>query len=515
LFVHIPKCAGTSIELALEIADQYPEIGLKPISTTPNISSLFGGGLQHLTIREVLRNFPEVKARSGLFSFSVVRDPVDRFVSHFLWKHYRFSNVQLDDKNVIPMLLQEIDELIAQSGSLDLFQAPFEGHEYCEGDTQTIGVDDIRRHLLPQCSFLFYRGGIPLDAIYPISAMKALEKDLQQRGAIAGQIPQRMAGTARQALRQMIPVGAARAIQDIYSHDARMHALVCETSKRLSGGACPGTNIDLKQITNASSSLASRQTRSTELKPPFPKKLWMYWHQGWEHAPAIVQKCTQSWLMRNASWQTHFLTAKNLHEVVEIPDCYKGDFALPLPALSDVIRVHVLDKHGGVWVDATTWCVRPLDEWLAKVLANTGFFAYVRPAPSRPLSTWFLAASPQHPILERLKVAIDKLWEQVAGGLITLEVTDDPTSKDYFWLHKILAELMQTDPIIAKLRDAGPSISADAPHYLQKVGLLAPVTVDVEFHIRNKLTNVYKLNRRVELPKATDDTVLGVLFKTL
>ena len=97
LFIHIPKCAGTSVEVALGIADEYPEIGLKPTSTQPHFASMFGGGLQHLTIKEIVRNFPQVITRKGLYSFSVIRDPVKRFVSYFVWNNYRFSDVSLDD----------------------------------------------------------------------------------------------------------------------------------------------------------------------------------------------------------------------------------------------------------------------------------------------------------------------------------------------------------------------------------------------------------------------------------
>jgi Capsular polysaccharide synthesis protein/Sulfotransferase family len=515
LFVHIPKCAGTSIEVALGVANEYPEIGLRVTSTRPHLAGLFGGGMQHLTIREIRQNFPEVAAQPGLFSFSIVRDPVDRFISHFLWKHHRFSDVLHNDVDLMPALSTEIEQLLEQSNSLDIFRAPFEGLEYCEGDIQTVSLIDIRRHLLPQCSYLFDRGSVPIDVIYPISAMNNLERDLQHRGAVVGTIPHRMVGKASKSLRQMIPENAKRLIQDVYRHDMRLYAKVREVSSRLSGGGCPGAAIDLNEVVDGTSVPPTRKVRDIRLASSVPRILWMYWHQGWNNAPAIVQKCAESWLKRNPSWVINFLTAENLDEAIKIPDFYKDKCEIPLPALSDVIRIHLLTQYGGVWADASTWCVRPLDEWLYKVTADTGFFAYALPAPGRPLSTWFIAASPQHQFMNLLRVAADELWQQVAENRIVLNVTDDPNSRDYFWAHRIFANLLLIDPTIEELWYRGPQIKADAPHYLQNVGLQNTLTPDVEFHIRNKLTNVYKLSRRIALPEAIEGTVLDALFKTL
>jgi mannosyltransferase OCH1-like enzyme len=41
-------------------------------------------------------------------------------------------------------------------------------------------------------------------------------------------------------------------------------------------------------------------------------------------------------------------------------------------------RLCLLRTHGGVWVDATVFCRRPLDEWLPEHAAS-GFFAFANP----------------------------------------------------------------------------------------------------------------------------------------
>ena len=109
----------------------------------------------------------------------------------------------------------------------------------------------------------------------------------------------------------------------------------------------------------------------------------MYWHQGWNKAPDIVKRCADTWQRHNPTWDINFLDATTLGEKVKLPVALKS-MNLPLPALSDVIRMCLLKKYGGVWADATLWCVRPLDDWIDSACASTGFLLTINPAPTVP-----------------------------------------------------------------------------------------------------------------------------------
>ena len=507
LFVHIPKCAGTSIEVALGIADDYPELGRAPTTTVPHIRSLFGGGLQHLTVREMRRNYPEIAARPTLFTFSVVRDPIDRFLSHVAWKHFRFSDRRVDEGEAKRVLAAEVDAL-ADFARAAVFRRPFAGYEYCETDPPAIEPNDVKRHLIPQCAYLFDDGIVRVDSVYAIEAIDALEEDLRDRGALAAPIPHRMVGAQTAALRGLLPANVGRAIEEIYRHDVELHARV-----RAQAGACAGPAV--ASVARRAPPASAATTADNVAAPVCPRRLWLYWHQGWDNAPELARNCLANWRRRNPAWQVDALSWQTLGDFVRIPGLYGTELSLPLPALSDIIRVYLLSRYGGVWADASTWCARPLDEWIDGVLSASGFFAYAAPAPDRPISTWFLAAARGHYITEALKADADELWRRVAEKSITLDVTDDPGSKDYFWVHRIFANRLATDPEMAALWAKTPRVSALTPHYLQKVGMLHPATDDVMFHVRNKLTNVYKLDRRMDLPTRLEGSVLGTLFATL
>ena len=90
MFCHIPKCGGSSIEnycskIGLEIAffDQY--YTAKPATQKWNISSP-----QHIDGESLLRLFPE-----NFFDayFTVVRNPVDRLKSAFIFHKYKAKSI--------------------------------------------------------------------------------------------------------------------------------------------------------------------------------------------------------------------------------------------------------------------------------------------------------------------------------------------------------------------------------------------------------------------------------------
>jgi hypothetical protein len=76
---------------------------------------------------------------------------------------------------------------------------------------------------------------------------------------------------------------------------------------------------------------------------------------------------------------------------------------LSVQALSDWVRVCALEKHGGVWLDATVVCVRPLEAWVDLGLDNLQGFTAWHP---KILESWALAAPPRHPLVSAWKAEL-------------------------------------------------------------------------------------------------------------
>ena len=268
-----------------------------------------------------------------------------------------------------------------------------------------------------------------------------------------------------------------------------------------------------------------------------PRQIFLYWDQGWKQAPDLVKRCAETWPAYNPSWNIFFLDRSNVEEKINIPYLARS-INLPLPALSDVIRLALLKHHGGVWADATLWCARPLDDWIDDVCQKAGFFAYEKPGIGRrnswrPLSTWFLAAIPDSRIVSLwhtimihflLKAKISSIFGAFGEGLfsclmpqlkgLSVPINDHPGIDNYFWVHKLFQISMDNDPEFLKLWLSVPKISAAGPNKLWRYGLLNEPDMDVMDYILSTKAYMHKLNRRLEIPPDISGTVLDLLYRS-
>lgn len=140
-----------------------------------------------------------------------------------------------------------------------------------------------------------------------------------------------------------------------------------------------------------------------------PKVIWIYWHTGFESAPLLVKQCLASWRKYHPSWKIQLLDQHNLDEFVDrssYPDLpnFKVQYG------SDLIRLDLLTKYGGVWADATTFCTKPLESWLAEYLID-GLFAFDSIKKERWVQSWFIAANKESPFIKLWRDAMFNQFE--------------------------------------------------------------------------------------------------------
>lgn len=112
IFVHIPKCAGTSIEAALGMHGDLNFIGVQPyLDQIVNKSTLFGKGVQHLTAEE-LETLLGADVFNKYFKFAVVRNPWDRFISYVSWRGRKMGEKKWFDK--FPLSKADVDEAVCE-----------------------------------------------------------------------------------------------------------------------------------------------------------------------------------------------------------------------------------------------------------------------------------------------------------------------------------------------------------------------------------------------------------------
>jgi len=237
-----------------------------------------------------------------------------------------------------------------------------------------------------------------------------------------------------------------------------------------------------------------------------PKKIWIFWYQGWNDAPEIVKKCLQTWKKSNPAWTIHPLDKNSISEFIDLGQIIPNlqDNNIPLEALSDIIRISLLNKYGGIWVDSTLYCNRPLEHWLDE-LTSHGFFAFSDPGPNRLVSSWFLVSSQSNYIVEKWEQETTRYW-----------MTRDERHH-YFWFHYLFGNLYRDNKKFRHMWDLIPKISADKPHYFipYEHKLHRQITLEDKGVIENEGVPVFKLTHKIEKEITNRETVIEYLLSRI
>ncbi len=101
--------------------------------------------------------------------------------------------------------------------------------------------------------------------------------------------------------------------------------------------------------------------------PLLEGKVWMCWWQGEDKAPEIVRACIDSVRKNAGGHEVVVITDENVHQYVHIPKWVfdkVSDGVMSRTHLSDLLRLSLLAEHGGLWLDATFFCMGSLDQYM-------------------------------------------------------------------------------------------------------------------------------------------------------
>jgi hypothetical protein len=233
------------------------------------------------------------------------------------------------------------------------------------------------------------------------------------------------------------------------------------------------------------------------------KIIWIYWHQGWDNAPEIPQKCLSTWISKNPGWEVRNICSQDLNNFIdleeEIPGIEKKEISFA--SLSDIIRICLLEKYGGIWADSTMLCRIPLDEWLVD-FTHHDFFAFSKPTPDRLVASWFLMAKNESYIIRVWHKKTKEYWQNRLS------------SDDYFWFHHLFNDLFEEDQTFHELWEDTPHISADDPHYfsIYERKFFETISPDKIRSIERLQTPVFKLTHKYDQRRDKKGTALEYLL---
>ncbi|HFI0639753.1 TPA: capsular polysaccharide synthesis protein [Streptococcus suis] len=145
--------------------------------------------------------------------------------------------------------------------------------------------------------------------------------------------------------------------------------------------------------------------------------VWVLWFQGIENAPILVRRCFES-LKQNIPQNKKLvaLDANNLSEYIDLPNFITDKYQagkISHAHFSDLVRIELLSKYGGTWVDATVFMSSPI---IHDYFFNSDLFLFQELRPntfghSRRISNWFMTSKSNNEILLLTRFLLQKYWK--------------------------------------------------------------------------------------------------------
>lgn len=274
------------------------------------------------------------------------------------------------------------------------------------------------------------------------------------------------------------------------------------------------------------------------------KTIWILWYQGSNDMPTIVKECYKSWCEKNKDFEVVVLDKNNLEKYVKIDNNIIQNKHITIQALSDIIRVNLLNQQGGIWVDATCYCMKPINSWLSKYMEN-GFFAFSNPSRDRLISSWFIASEPNSKITREFAKIVNNYWLEnpkmvkinnlnlskrfilkiylvftghMNNSIETSYWFSTFISKilkiyPYFWFHYLFYKLYTNNSECKLLWDNTIKFSADIPHKMQFFGLNNTITPNLQKDIDACIDPLYKLSLKIDYENEKKDSVINCILK--
>lgn len=206
------------------------------------------------------------------------------------------------------------------------------------------------------------------------------------------------------------------------------------------------------------------------------RKIWGCWMQGMESAPELVKVCYASLHHHLKDREIILLTEENITQYVSLPEDIekkRRDGIIPMAHYTDMLRLELLVKYGGTWIDSTVLCTGDctqksqkdkgqefknlrIDSTKDDMLDSDLFlFQQLRKDETRFLgiSNWFITSCADNWVLKVLRDMLYQYWR------------DYDCVVHYYMFHLFFDMIMEKYPeVAAKMPKHGNKI----PHYLSR-----------------------------------------------
>lgn len=185
------------------------------------------------------------------------------------------------------------------------------------------------------------------------------------------------------------------------------------------------------------------------------KTVWICWLQGIENAPELVKKCYQSICKHLNDWNIIVITCENLADYTEFPEYIIEKWQNGIISnthFSDLLRLELLTRHGGLWIDSTVLCTGKVPEYITE--SELFLFQCLKPGLDGHCilgSNWLIYSKSNNIVLLAVKKLLLDYWEK-NNHLV-----------DYFIFHHFMSITLR---YFDKEWNKIPKVPNDLPHVL-------------------------------------------------
>lgn len=231
-------------------------------------------------------------------------------------------------------------------------------------------------------------------------------------------------------------------------------------------------------------------------------RAWTLWWQGKDDMPPIISADINSKRRHLPGIELVVIDKHNVGDYIDIPDFIRRKFdqgIISVTLLSDYVRLALLARHGGFWLDATALLLTDVD--IDK--ARQPYYTLRQPTGGTNVSQrrWaisHLASNRCHsPHFEKLRLMWEQVWQQC----------DAPP--DYFTTDYLFALLHERDAAFRAAVEAVP-INDGEPHYYDLMPLLHRHFDECEYEA---LAPASMFICSYKLPKGFDPSTPGTYYR--
>ncbi len=232
--------------------------------------------------------------------------------------------------------------------------------------------------------------------------------------------------------------------------------------------------------------------------------IWQCWLQGRAKVPPLVEACLRSVHNYHGQRKIKFVDGESIHDFITIPHIIQNKYergAMAPAHYSDYIRVALLAKYGGTWLDATIF----LTDSMPSEIFSQEFFAYVFPAwcdakelpalelvfseqtsaiNKRCFSNWCMHAKCNNRLIKLLRIFLEEYWKK------------EDVALDYYMFHLFSSYIVLKDPLCQNMFRSMLQLSNAYPHLLQQC--LTKAFDENLYNTIKELTTLHKLTYKLD-----------------